>query len=99
MSKPKVYADFQNLNDSNRLILTCTDTIDDLAHQRIELIEGLSLTFYIDDANDRGEPDELRVDGVVSYDKTACSWAASVDWSAVRHASDEGKPNAVGPGS
>lgn len=60
MSKPKVYADFHNLDDSNRLRLTCTGTIDDLARQRIELSEGMALTFYMDDADDQGDADELR---------------------------------------
>ncbi|MFI5455472.1 MAG: hypothetical protein ACHRXM_08470 [Isosphaerales bacterium] len=91
MSKPKVYADFQNLDDSNRLRLTCAGTIEDLARHRIELREGLVLTFYMDDADDQGEPDELRTEGVVHYDECECSWVASVDWSAIRHTSDEGK--------
>ena len=51
MSQPKVYADFQNLDDTNRLRLTCAGTIDDLARQCIELKEGMVLSFYTDDAN------------------------------------------------
>jgi hypothetical protein len=90
MSKPKVYADFSNLDDSNRLRLNCAGTIDDLARQRIELREGLALTFYMDDADDHGQADELRADGVVQCDENDGSWVASVDWSAVRHESDEG---------
>ena len=97
MSKPKVYADFHNLDDSNRLRLTCTGTIDDLARQRIELSEGMALTFYMDDADDQGDADELRAEGVVHYDESECSWVASVDWSAVRHSSDEGKSHANAP--
>jgi hypothetical protein len=89
MSEPKIYADFQNLDDSNRLRLTCAGTREDLERQGIELREGLVLTFYMDDADDRGKPDELRTEGVVHYDETESTWVASVDWSAVRHASDE----------
>ena len=90
MSKPKVYADFHNLDDSNRLRLTCAGTIEDLARQRIELREGLVLTFYMDDADDQGEADELRTEGVVHYDESESCWVASVDWSAVHHAWEEG---------
>ncbi len=97
MSTPRVYADFQNLDDSNRLRLTCAGTIDDLARQGIELREGLVLTFSMDDADDQGEPDELLGDGVVHYDENERSWVASIDWSTIRHASDEGKPGADGP--
>jgi hypothetical protein len=95
MSQPKVYADFHNLDDSNRLRLTCVGTKEDLARQGLELHEGLALTFYMDDADDQGRPDELRTEGVVHYDEKECSWVASVDWSAVRHASDEGKPSSA----
>jgi hypothetical protein len=90
MFNPKVYADFHNLDDSNRLRLTRAGTMDDLERQNIELREGLVLTFYMDDADDRDEPDELRAEGVVQYDERESTWVASVDWSAVRHASDEG---------
>ncbi len=91
MVNPKVYADFHNLDDSNRLRLTCVGTKEDLARQCIELQEGLVLTFSMDDFDDQGQPDELRTEGVVHYDERKSTWVASVDWSAVRHASDEGK--------
>ena len=90
MATPRIYADFQNLDDSNRLRLTCAGTVEDLAHHHVELREGLVLTFYMDDADDQGRPDELRAEGVVQYDPGKGCWVASVDWSAVRHASEEG---------
>jgi hypothetical protein len=93
MSKPKVYADFHNLDDSNRLRLTCAGTREDLERQCIELREGLIVTFYMDDADDQGEPDGLRTDGVVHYDERESIWVASVNWSAVHHASDEEEPS------
>jgi hypothetical protein len=92
MTHPRVYADFQNLDDSNRLRLTCAGTARDLARQGIELREGLILTFYTDDADDQGRPDELLADGVVHYSAADKCWVANVDWSALRHASDEGVP-------
>jgi hypothetical protein len=95
MSKPKVYADFHNLDDSNRLRLTCAGTVADLARQGLELQEGLVLTFYMDDADDQGQADELRTDGIVHYDKCDRAWVALVDWSAVRNSSDEG--NSMSP--
>lgn len=91
MVNPKVYAVFYNLDDSNRLRLTCAGAQKDLARQCIELREGMVLSFYMDDADDQGEPDELRTEGVVDYDEEESTWVASVDWTAVRHASDEGK--------
>jgi hypothetical protein len=99
MLLPKVYADFQNLDDDNRLKLTCVGTSEDLARQGIQLREGMVLTFYTDDADDQGRPDELRVEGVVHYDEGEGCWVAAVDWAAVRHASDERSRKANGPGS
>jgi hypothetical protein len=89
MANPRVYADFQNLDDDNRVKLTCVGTREDLARQGIELQEGLVLTLYSDDADDQGRPDELRVEGVVHYQADEQCWVAAVDWTAVRHASEE----------
>ena len=55
MATPRVYADFQNLDDENRLRLTCAGTRRDLEQQGIKLREGLALTLYTDDANDEGQ--------------------------------------------
>jgi hypothetical protein len=41
MAPPRVYADFQNIDDANRLRLTCAGTWQDLAHHGIQLHEGL----------------------------------------------------------
>src|SRR5947209_832835 len=86
MSIPMVYADFHNLDDSNRLRLTCAGTREDLARQGIDLREGMVLTFYMDDADDEGRPDDLLAEGVIHLDGRG-DWVASIDWSAVRHAS------------
>jgi hypothetical protein len=63
----------------------------DLARQGITLREGMPLTLYSDDLGAKGQPDELRVDGVVSYSDTEHCWVAAIDWSAIHHASDEQK--------
>jgi hypothetical protein len=85
---PLIYADFHNLDGSNRLRLNCAGTLEDLARHGAELKEGARLAFYMDDANDAGEPDELIVEGVVTFDPETKGWVAAVDWSSVRHASD-----------
>jgi hypothetical protein len=89
MSPPKVYADFHNLDDANRVRLTCAGTAADLSRQQIELREGLVLTLYMDDADDDGQADELRVEGIVQFCPDERIWTASVDWTAIRHASEE----------
>jgi hypothetical protein len=85
MAIPRVYADFQNLDDENRLRLTCAGTRRDLERQGIELREGMALTLYTDDADDEGQPDELWAEGVVHYDAAGKCWVATIDWNAIRH--------------
>jgi hypothetical protein len=86
---PKVYADFHNADAQGRLRLNCAGTIDDLARQGITLRDGMSLTFYADDLNAEGQPDELLVDGIVSFSQEEHCWVAAIDWSAIHHASEE----------
>lgn len=81
-------ADFHNLDDENRLRLDRAGTRDDLSRHGIELRDGMTLTFSMDDADDDGRPDDLLVDGVVRFLPAERAWVAVVDWSAVRHASD-----------
>jgi hypothetical protein len=89
MSLSRIYADFQNLDDDNRLRLTCVGTLEDLQRQGVELTEGLRLTFRTDDADDEGRPDDLLVDGIVHYHEEQRCWVAEVDWHHLRHASRE----------
>jgi hypothetical protein len=96
MPIPPIYADFQNLDDANRLRLTCRGTLDDLSRYGVELRDGLRLTFWTDDADDRGEPDDLRADGTVQYDPASQCWVAAMAWQTLRHASDEGR-RPIGP--
>jgi hypothetical protein len=89
MAGPRVYADFQNLDDDNRLRLVCAGTRRDLERQRIELREGMALTLYTDDADDAGRPDELLADGIVHFNEHEKCWVAAVDWQAIRHGSEQ----------
>ncbi len=85
---PKIYADFHNLDDQNRIRLTTAGTLEDLQRLGIDLVEGMSLTFYMDDADDLGNPDDIMVDGTVHFSEAEKCWSASVYWSGVYHASD-----------
>jgi len=89
MLNPRVYADFQNADAEGRLRLNCVGTSEDLAQQQISLREGMTLTLYSDDLDDTGQLDELLADGVVRFSEEENCWVAAIDWSAIRHASDE----------
>jgi hypothetical protein len=88
MVKPKVYADFQNADPHGRLRLNCAGTVEDLSEQQVELREGLLLTLYSDDVDDKGALDELLVEGMASYSVEEHCWVAAIDWDAIHHASD-----------
>lgn len=89
MAPCRVYADFNNLDGDNRLKLNCAGTARDLERFGVSLREGLVLTFYTDDADDEGHPDNLLVEGVVHRDAGTQAWVARVDWSALRHVSQD----------
>ncbi len=96
MVKPRVYADFHNADPQGRLRLNCVGTMEDLSRQHIELHDGLLLTLYADDLDDKGQLDELLADGVVGHSEDECCWVATIDWSALRHASDDRRASANG---
>lgn len=89
MLKPRIYADFHNADVHGRLRLNCNGTAEDLARHAITLREGMRLTLYSDDVDDKGQLDELLVDGVASYSDEEDCWVATIDRSASHHASDE----------
>jgi hypothetical protein len=88
MVKPRIYADFHNADSQGRIRLNCIGTMEDLAQQQVALGEGLAVTLYSDDLDDKGQFDELLVDGIVSFSAEEHCWVARIDWAAVRHASD-----------
>jgi hypothetical protein len=94
MVKPKVFVDFHNADPAGRVRLNCIGTMEDLSRQGIKLREGLDLALYSDDCDGKGQPDELLADGVVSFSEEEHCWVASIDWAAIRHASDAVKAGA-----
>lgn len=91
--KPRIYADFHNLDDENRVLLDSTGTRDDLTRHGVQLVDGLQLTLYTDDADEAGRADDLLVDAVVRRDERG--WVAAADWTSLRHLSDEAGANGV----
>ncbi len=89
MNHPRIYADFHNADRKGRLRLNNLGTMEDLAKQGIELCEGLHLSFYADDLDERGKLDELLANGIVSYSVDENIWVAEIDWNAIRHSSDD----------
>jgi hypothetical protein len=90
--KPRIYADFNNLDDENRVQLNTRGTAKDLGRLGIEFSDGLEVTLYTDDADENGRRDDLLVDGIVRRSQAGDDWVAEVDWHSLRHSSDEKQP-------
>jgi hypothetical protein len=80
MTRPKVYADFQNADPAGRVRLNCVGTVEDLARHQVALRDGLTLTLYADDADAQGRPEELQADAIVTFSTDENCWVATIDW-------------------
>jgi hypothetical protein len=84
----RVYADLQKTDAERRVKLTTIGTREDLQKYGIELEEGLLLHLYADDEDEQGRRDDLIFDGVAHFDIESRTWAATIDWTAIRHESE-----------
>lgn len=96
MRKPRIYVDFHNADSQGRIRLNSIGTVEDLSQQQVELREGLDLALYSDDLNDKGQMDELLVDGVASFSQEEHCWVAAIDWGKLHHASAGGESQGGG---
>jgi hypothetical protein len=72
---PSIFVDFHNADKHGRLRLNCIGTIEDLARQQAELVNGQRLTLYSED---------LEVDGIVEFSEEEKVWVAVIDWEQIR---------------
>jgi hypothetical protein len=63
-------------------------TRQDLMLSETKLEDGKRLSFYCDDADDSGTPDNLLFEGVVHFDSEREQWYVIVDEKSYRHESD-----------
>lgn len=87
MKDVMIWVDFMKVDDERRLILTTRGTLNDFERHGITPSEGLVLTFYDGDLDERGERDDITVDGRLHFDPKEGHWVAIIDWKAIKHAS------------
>lgn len=63
-------------------------TLQDIELNDIKLEEGARLSFYCEDADDKGKPDDLLFEGTAHFDAEKQQWYVIVDENSYRHASD-----------
>jgi len=86
--RPRICVDFQNTDGQRRVLLTTPGTRTDLARHGIELIDGLRLLRYSDDADEHGRTDNLLAEGIARLNAEMHSWVAEINWSAIRNESE-----------
>ena len=91
MKLPEIYADFNKLDDQNRIRLTTLGSIEDIARQALQLRDGLPLIVTMDDADDDGNSDDLMADAIVRYNEKEKCWVAQIEWSSVKNRSEREK--------
>lgn len=64
-------------------------TFEDLRTDGITPVEGMSLFFYCDDADDEGNDDPLLFEGTIHYDSQLGKCYALIDKKTYHNASDE----------
>ncbi len=87
MRIPEIYADFQRLDDENRIVLDSVGTRRDLERLQLQLRPGMVAILHTDDADERGQSDDLMAIGVVQFDNAEKRWVVSVNWQRLFHRS------------
>lgn len=75
MTKPTIYADFNNADPRGCLRLNGIGTIQDLARTGVQLREGLQLVVH---------DEELEADGEAHFSPEERVWVARINWQKVR---------------
>lgn len=89
---PRIYADFNKLDEDRSAILACRGTIEDLAALNLELNEGMRVVLYMpDDLDERGSLDFLEVDAVIEFNQALNCWVGAFVWDELEYRSKSGR--------
>jgi hypothetical protein len=95
MKQPRIAVDFNEMIESDLVLLSRTDTRTDSSGAAIALSEGLAVHLYEDDVDAAGRPDKLIADGTVERNGSGVSWGDRTTWCCridsrgVRHESED----------
>ncbi|WP_339733079.1 hypothetical protein [uncultured Gimesia sp.] len=88
--KPRLYADFNKLDQNRSAILTCLGTKKDLQELQLKLAPGLEVVLYMpDDVDETGTPDCLEVEAVIEYDRVHDEWIGVFEWDELCYRSEK----------
>ena len=93
MDRPRIYVDFNEMLDSDLVLLAKTDEVTDSSGETIQLREGLRVFIYSEDVDHDGKSDNLIAQGIVEPNirrdwSAAAKWCCRIDNHGIRHESD-----------
>lgn len=81
MDKARISVDFNEMVDSNTVMLSQTDTRTDSLGNTVDLYEGMAIGIYEEDVYEDGEVDYLVAEGtVIKHDLDICPSFPHVKW-------------------
>lgn len=93
MNQPRIEVDFNEMLESNLVLLSAEDTKRDANGEVLSLYEGLNLVVYMNDVGNDGKPDNLIARGIVERNYTSgwakhVKWCCRIDADGIRHESE-----------
>ncbi|AXI04029.1 hypothetical protein [Aquirhabdus parva] len=93
MSKSMLYVDFNEMLEPDLVLLSATNDKADINGNKVLLSEGLQVIVYMDDMDDKGNPDNLIAVGVVERNHSSgwsshVKWCCRIDNDGIRHMSE-----------
>ncbi|WP_083437991.1 hypothetical protein [Caldimonas brevitalea] len=91
--KPMLHVDFNEMVESDLVLLSAGDVKLDSRGEAILLRQGLEVMVYEDDSDERGRPDRLVATGVVERNRSTgwgahVRWCCRIDGGGIRHESE-----------
>lgn len=80
MQKPMLHVDFNEMLESNLVLLSPADEKADVHGKSVLLREGLEVMVWMEDTDNTGNADNLVANGVVELNRSTASWAVHVKW-------------------
>lgn len=77
---PRFKVDFNEMLDSNLVLLSADDMKSNSCGELVSLHEGLQVIVYMEDNADNGSVDNLVAKGVVARNLSDVDWASNAKW-------------------
>jgi hypothetical protein len=77
---PMLKVDFNEMLGSDLVLLSAGDVKTNLSGEPVSFHDGLAITVFMEDADERGNVDNLIAKGVVVRNLSDVGWAANAKW-------------------